>query len=207
MKNSTEKIINDLIERYPVLDVCYDDVIRSCELLLACFKNNKLLICGNGGSASDSLHIVGELMKSFTKKRDLSHELKQKIKDEFLIEGLEMGLPVISLVSEISLITAFSNDKNPDLVFAQQVINYGKQGDILLCISTSGNSKNCVYAAKVAKALDMIVISLTGKNDSLLKKISDSTIMVPELETYKIQELHLPVYHALCLAVENELFE
>lgn len=207
MKNSSLIHLNTLIERYPSLALCKDSIINSCEMLIECFKNGgKLLVCGNGGSASDSEHIVGELMKGFILPRTLSNDLKNKINDDTLTNSLQYGLPAISLVSQTSLSTAFSNDQLPTAVFAQQVLGYGKKGDVLLCISTSGNSLNCVYAAKVAKALDMKVISLTGEKDSKLKELSDITIQAPSCETFKIQEYHLPIYHAICLALENEFF-
>ena len=207
MKNSSLKHINTLIERYPSLDVCKDSIISSCEKLIECFKSGgKLLVCGNGGSASDSEHIVGELMKGFILPRTISSDLKNKINDDTLTNALQYGLPAISLVSQTSLSTAFSNDQLPTAVFAQQVLGYGKKGDVLLCISTSGNSLNCVYAAKVARALDMKIISLTGEKESKLKELSDVTIMAPSKDTFKTQEYHLPIYHAICLALENEFF-
>ncbi len=145
-------------------------------------------------------------MKGFILPRKLSFDLVEKIDDKKLSNALQYGLPAISLVSHTALSTAFSNDQLPSAVFAQQVLGYAKDNDILLCISTSGNSLNCIYAAKVAKALGIKTISLTGQNDSKLKMLSDITIQVPSFETFKIQELHLPVYHAICLAVENEFY-
>ena len=166
----------------------------------------KLLIAGNGGSASDSLHIVGELMKGFCNPRKINDELREKIGDEELSNVLQYGLPAISLCSETALFTAFLNDQSADAVFAQGVLGYGKKEDILLLISTSGNSSNCVKAMKVAKALGIKVIALTGKKDSKLSEGADVTIKATETETYKIQELHLPIYHAICLALEQEFF-
>lgn len=207
MKSSSLLHLNTLIERYPSLSVCKDLIVESCEELVKCYKNGgKLLVCGNGGSAADSEHIVGELMKGFILPRKISSDLANKISDDELCSVLQCGLPTISLVSQTALSTAFSNDQLPTAVFAQQVLGYGKKGDALLCISTSGNSLNCVYAAKVAKALDMKVISLTGEKDSKLKELSDVTIQAPSKETFKIQEYHLPIYHAICLALENEFF-
>ena len=207
MKNSTRNKINDLISRYSQLNICYDSIISATEILINTYENDgKLLVCGNGGSAADSEHIVGELMKGFALKRKLSANLCEKINDTKLTDSLQYGLPAIALDSHSALTTAFSNDQLPEAVFAQQVLGYGKINDTLLCISTSGNSLNCVYAAKVAKALGMYVISLTGKKDSKLLELSDITIQAPEEETYKIQELHLPIYHAICLALENEFF-
>lgn len=207
MKNSTIEIINDLCNRYNSLDVCKEQILKSLDIIIYAYKNgNKLLTCGNGGSASDSMHIVGELMKAFKIKRPLNKELVEILDDEYMSSHLEMALPTVSLVSEASLTTAYSNDQAPDLMFAQQVLGHGKRGDVLLCISTSGNSKNCVYAAKMAKALDVFVISLTGEKPCKLDELSDVVIKAPSCETYKIQELHLPIYHALCLAIENEFF-
>ena len=207
MKNNSIKHLDELIERYENLIDCKNDIKKSTNLLIECFKSgNKLLICGNGGSAADCEHIVGELMKGFILPRTLSDELVSKIDDKTLTDALQYGLPSISLVSHTALSTAFSNDQLPSAVFAQQVLGYGKENDILLCISTSGNSLNCVYAAKVAKAIGVKVISLTGAKDSKLSLLSDIVIKVPETETFKIQELHLPIYHAMCLAIENEFY-
>ena len=207
MKNSTIEIIDDLCNRYNSLIICKEQILKSLDIIINAYKNgNKLLTCGNGGSASDSMHIVGELMKAFKIKRPLNKELIEKLDDEYMSSHLEMALPTISLVSEASLTTAYSNDQAPDLMFAQQVLGHGKRGDVLLCISTSGHSKNCVYAAKMAKALDVFVISLTGEKPCKLDELSDVVIKAPSMETFKIQELHLPIYHALCLAIENEFF-
>lgn len=207
MKNNSIKHLDELIERYENLIDCKNDIKKATKLLIECFKSgNKLLICGNGGSAADCEHIVGELMKGFILPRTLSDELVSKIDDKTLTDALQYGLPSISLVSHTALSTAFSNDQLPSAVFAQQVLGYGKENDILLCISTSGNSLNCVYAAKVAKAIGVKVISLTGAKDSKLSLLSDIVIKVPETETFKIQELHLPIYHAMCLAIENEFY-
>lgn len=207
MKNKSVEFLVDLVKRYPILDSVFPSILDAAESLVDCFKNkNKLLCCGNGGSAADCEHIVGELMKGFILPRYISTELKEKIRDDTLSNSLQYGLPAISLVSQVGLSTAFINDQLPTAVFAQQVLGYGKEGDILLCISTSGNSLNCVYAAKVAKALGLKVISLTGKKDSKLSQISDITIKAPALETFNIQEYHLPIYHAICLALENEFY-
>lgn len=169
------------------------------------------LVCGNGGSAADSLHIVGELMKSFCNKRILPKENRKKLSEygedgKRLADSLQGALPAVSLINESSLSTAFLNDVNPEMVFAQQVFGLGKKGDILLGISTSGNAKNVHYASIAAKSKELHVLSLTGKDGGLMKQISDVTITVPESETYKIQELHLPIYHAICRALECEFF-
>lgn len=208
MKNTSLLMIDELINRYPSLSIEKDNIINSINLLIDSFsKGNKLLVCGNGGSAADSEHIVGELMKGFVKKRPLSKLLVEKIGDKEISDCLQEGLPAIALTVENALSTAFSNDQNPSLVFAQQVNVLGKENDALLAISTSGNSKNCVYAAKVARAKGLKLIALTGTNDSKLSSLADVTIKAPEVETYKIQELHLPIYHAICLVLENEFFE
>lgn len=211
MKNSTEQIIGNLKERYPKLEVL--SVKEAVEEIIDCYKQkNKLLVCGNGGSASDSLHIVGELMKGFLLPRKLDEKKQEHIKTlfpemaQYFIDNLQGTLPAISLVSETALSTAYANDQAPDLAFAQQVLGHGNLGDILIAISTSGNSKNVIYAAQIAKVQGMKVISLTGSKGGKLKEISDIIINVPSDETYIIQEYHLPVYHAICAAVENEMF-
>lgn len=212
MKETSMKQIEILVERYPQLNVIKQDLINAVEKIIEAYKNgNKIMVCGNGGSAADSLHIVGELMKAFVLPRKLTAEMQEKIekvssKPEYLQKNLQMALPAISLVNEVSLLTAYANDMAPDLNFAQQVLGQGKKGDILIAISTSGNSENVIYAVEVAKAMDITSISLTGKSGGKLKNLSDITIAVPETETYKIQELHLPVYHAICLAIEAEFF-
>ena len=207
MNINSKNIISNLLSRYPQLTNVKNDIESACEILIDSFESNgKLLVAGNGGSASDSLHIIGELAKSFVLPRTISEELKYKIGDDQLSESLQYGLPAISLVSETALFTAFSNDNNADAVFAQQVLTYAKPNDVLWLISTSGNSKNCVNAAKVAKALGIKIISLTGIKESKLSALSDVTIKAPECETYKVQELHLPIYHAICLVLENEFY-
>ena len=208
MKKETREIFEELFIRYPDLLPCKQDIESAFLLIKEAYQNDKkLLICGNGGSASDAEHIVGELMKNFKKHRKFDEKMLKALENEpELLNGLEPGLPAISLVSQTSLITAYLNDHDPNFIYAQQVSIYGKEGDILIAISTSGNSKNCVNAAKVAKALNLKVISLTGMKESELSKISDTTIKVPETETYKVQERHLPIYHTLCAMIEEELF-
>lgn len=213
MKIAVAKVIDNLIERYPSLDICKQDILQSVEMLINCYQNkNKLLICGNGGSASDSQHIAGELMKSFRLKRKIPIEIQEQIEDKFpqssqyYIENLEEPLTAISLVGETSLITAYSNDKAPDLIFAQQVYGLSNAGDILLAISTSGNSKNVLYACEIAQIKGMKIIGLTGQSGGKMNNICDIIIKTPEIETYKIQEYHLPIYHAICLAIEEEFF-
>lgn len=207
------KYIDELVKRYPTLAKCKGDIEKATNLFIDVYrKSGKLLICGNGGSAADAQHIVGELMKAFCKKRKISADIKQKLKDnplfsDELIAELEGSLPAISLTSETSLMTATMNDRVSELVYAQQVLGYAKDSDALLCISTSGNSKNVVNAASVAKAMGIRVVSLTGAKDSKLSALSDVTIKAPELETFKIQELHLPIYHAICLEIEEYFFK
>ena len=211
MNNYSSKIIEELIERYPLLGANKDEIVKAVDCIVEAFKSgNKILCCGNGGSAADSLHIVGELMKAFVRKRKVSADWKEKLsscKDsEYITANLQMALPAISLVSEAGLLTAYANDVAPDMNFAQQVFGQGKKGDVLFAISTSGNSKNVIYATEVARAMEIKVIGLTGGEGGILKSLSDVLINVPQKETFKIQELHLPVYHAICLAIEEEFY-
>lgn len=208
-----EEQLNLLIERYPKLEICIADIKKAYELLEAAYSNGrKLLVCGNGGSASDSEHIVGELMKEFKLKRKVYSDQAAALREidpelgQVLADNLQGALPAICLTGHSSLTTAFMNDANADLVFAQQVNGYGKAGDVFLGISTSGNSKNVLYAAVNAKAKGLKVIGLTGAKENKLMKYADVCIRVPETETYKIQELHLPVYHCLCLMLEENFF-
>ena len=203
---------DNLIKRYPLLKACEEDIVSSFLILAKCYKNGgKLLVAGNGGSAADALHIVGELMKAFVLPRKLSDKVcdaldKSSHNAEYLKQNLQMPLPAIALVSEVGLTTAYSNDVVSNLIFAQQVLGYGKAGDVFLGISTSGNSKNIIYAAEVAKAMGMIVVGLTGATGGQMKAACDICIKVPAKATFKVQELHLPVYHALCLEVEKSIF-
>lgn len=208
------KFIDELISRYPSLKSIENDLLSSFKLIRDMYiKSGKLLLCGNGGSAADSEHIVGELMKGFCKKRKIDLQSQEKLKDvdenlgSLLGQSLQGALRAIAITNHIGLNTAFANDVDPNMIYAQQVYGYGDSKDILLCISTSGNSKNIIYAAITAKAKGMKVISLTGKDGGKLKEYSDISIIVPERETFKIQELHLPIYHALCLELEEFFFE
>ena len=207
------KQLDILIERYPRLDVCRDNIFVAFEKIRDTYRvGGKLLICGNGGSAADSDHIVGELMKSFRKQRSLPNEVKESLKKadleygKILAESLQGALPAIALNNHSALSTAYLNDVNGQVSFAQQVYGYGKKEDSLLAITTSGNSKNVVMASLVAKQKGMEVIALTGNNGGKIKDIADVTIKVPDEETYRIQEYHLPIYHCLCLMLENEFF-
>ena len=213
MEEKLIKHIDTLINRYPNLIVCKDSVIKAYEILEESYsKGGKLLVCGNGGSASDSKHIVGELMKEFKLKRKVyaaQAEIMKTIDLELgtiLAEHLQGALPAITLTAHSSLITAFMNDSEPVLVFAQQVNGYGNPEDVFMGISTSGNSANVLYATITAKARGLKVIGLTGAKENRLMKFADVCICVPETQTYKIQELHLPVYHCLCLMLEDKFF-
>lgn len=213
MDTKVLKHIDTLIDRYPKLIVCKDDILKAYKILEEAYsQERKLLVCGNGGSASDSEHIVGELMKEFKLKRKVYADQAEAMKSidpemgETLAENLQGALPAICLTGHSSLTTAFMNDANADLVFAQQVNGYGKANDVFLGISTSGNSKNVCYAAITAKSKGLKVIGLTGQKESKMTKLGDCCIRVPETETYKIQELHLPVYHCLCLMLEDHFF-
>ena len=213
LKQRLEKHIDLLIERYPILEECRQDIVDAYLVLEECYENdNKLLIAGNGGSAADSEHIVGELMKSFKIRRPVSEEFAKKLEEIDSVRGkelannLERGLMAIPLTTHEALSTAYINDVDGLGVYAQQLLGYGRKGDVFLGISTSGNSKNVIPATVVARALDMKVIGLTGKDGGELAKVADVAIKVPETETYKIQELHLPVYHCLCLMLEDRFF-
>lgn len=202
-----------LVERYPVLQSCKQDILNAYGVLEnAYIQGNKLLVAGNGGSAADSDHIVGELMKGFklSRKPDDSFR-KALIKEDkelgtILADNLQGALPAIALDGHPALATAYMNDCEPLLCFAQQVNGYGKSGDVFLGISTSGNSQNILYAVATAHAKGLKVIGLTGKKDSKLSERADICIQVPQIETYMIQELHLPVYHCLCLMLEERFF-
>ena len=205
---------DELIKRYPVLLTVKDDINAFYEILKECYDNGgKLLIAGNGGSCADAEHIVGELMKGFCKRRAVSDEFREKLIEadrengEEIAGKLQGGLPAMALSNHQALNTAFANDVDADFYYAQQVYGYGKKGDVFLGISTSGNAKNIMYAAAVAKAKGMKVLGLTGKTGGRLAKAADVSIIVPEEETYKIQELHLPIYHAICLMLEDTYFE
>lgn len=214
MKESVEAQLNLLFERYPALKVCRQSIEDVYKILEECYINGgKLLITGNGGSAADAEHIVGELMKGFRTPRKPSVEYAVKLKainaelGAVLAENLQGALPAIALDGHFALSTAYMNDCEPLLCFAQQVNGYGCEGDVLLGISTSGNSKNILYAATVAKAKGMKVVGLTGEKESRLSGFSDVCIKVPGTETYIIQEYHLPIYHCLCLMLEENFFE
>lgn len=207
-------MLDELIIRYSVLKECYTDIEDAFELIKESYdKKGKLLVAGNGGSAADADHIVGELLKGFKSNRPISSELKRNlisIDDKMglmLAENLQCGLPAISLTSQVSLLTASINDIGKSVEIAQALMGLGKEEDVLFAITTSGNSMNIVNAAFTAKALGMKIIALTGKQGGEISKIANCTIKVPEEETFKVQELHLPVYHCLCSMLEEHYFE
>lgn len=213
LENQYLRNIDLLVERYPSLESAKDDIIAAYLLLEECYENGgKLLVAGNGGSAADAEHIVGELMKGFKMSRKPDNAFAEKLVAEnqelglILAENLQGALPAIALDGHLALSTAYMNDCEPLLCFAQQVNGYGKAGDIFLGISTSGNSKNILFATTTAHAKGLKVIGLTGAKDSKLKDMSDVCIKVPQTETYMIQELHLPIYHCLCLMLEDKFF-
>lgn len=208
-----EQVLRSLSERYPPLLQIDDQVRAAYELLKSSYeKRGKLLICGNGGSAADSEHIVGELMKGFLLKRRLGDKEREIFRelgeDYFAISAkLQKALPAISLAHQSALNTAYANDVSPDMVFGQQVYGYGEGGrDVLLAMSTSGCSVNVVNAVKVARAIQVATLGITGENGGDLKDLCDICIRLPEKETYRVQELMLPVYHALCAMLEEYFF-
>ncbi|MDE6576515.1 MAG: SIS domain-containing protein [Opitutales bacterium] len=201
------EVFENLLKRYPQLSVCKDDIEKVFTALLSVFQQQKkLLVVGNGGSAADSGHIAGELLKSFCRKRPIPQNIAAQLPAE-ITEQLEGALPVISLPDFVAFHTAYANDRSAAYGFAQLVLALGQPGDVFWAISTSGNSKNILHAAQVARAKSMPVIGLTGQSGGALKSLCDVCIAVPEVETYKIQELHLPIYHALCQALEAALFD
>ncbi len=208
-----KKYIDQLVQRYPGLEACQKDIEKATSMLIETIENKgKILVCGNGGSAADAEHIVGELGKSFITPRPLPNSLQQKIQNidpingEHISRNLQMGIQAISLNGHPSLTSAFMNDVDPLLAFAQQTLVYGNEGDILWGISTSGNAQNILYATTVAKAKGIKVLGLTGEIGGQLALISDVCIKAPQTETYKVQELHLPIYHTLCILLEDYFF-
>jgi len=202
-----------LLNRYPQLVGSKEDIKEAYLLLEDTYAHDRqVLACGNGGSASDAAHIVGELMKSFVRKRSIGN-MPEKLREtaeageaEYLIANLQGALPAISLMGEPALISAYANDVQPDLIYAQQVLGYGHAGDSLIAMSTSGNSANVIHAVQVAKTMGMHTVGLTGRSGGRLKELCDVCVCVPETETFQIQELHLPVYHTLCLMLEDRFF-
>lgn len=213
LDSKLHKHVDLLVERYPVLKSVEQDIIDAYLIMQESYEiGGKILIAGNGGSAADSEHIVGELMKGFKMPRKSEDDYAKKLIEadpelgRVLAENLQGALPAIALDGHLALSTAYMNDCEPLLCFAQQVNGFGKEGDVFLGISTSGNSKNVLYAATVARAKGMKVIGLTGQKDSKLSAYADSTVKAPDTETYMIQELHLPIYHCWCLMLEDHFF-
>lgn len=212
MKRETQEIFMDLLCRYPQLKACEGEIAAAFEALKKCFAGGgTLYMCGNGGSASDCAHIAGELLKSFRTPRPLRESEKMQLlklgkEGEYLASRLQRGLPAVSLCEYTALSTAFANDVEGKLTYAQLVNVFAKEGDVLLCLSTSGNSANCVCAALTAKSKGIEVISLTGETGGKLKDLSSVCIRVPARETFLVQELHLPVYHCLCAMLEKDFF-
>lgn len=200
------KALNELISRYPSLSVCEGSIRDTFEKMADCFeKGNRFYVFGNGGSASDALHIVGELVKSFVLTREPNSDFLNRIPEEMKCK-FQGALPAYALVENVGLSTAYANDVDPDYVFAQQVYAYAREGDCVMGISTSGNSKNVLLALKAAQARGAVTLGLTGRDGGKMKELCDSCIIVPEKETFKIQELHLPVYHALCIMLEDHFW-
>ena len=200
------KALRELIARYPALNKCEEPIRNAFDTLKKCYQSNcKVLVCGNGGSAADADHIVGELLNKFKKKRKIDPVIAAQLPQN-LADSLVGALPAVSLSSMTAALSSIANDASWDVSFAQQVYGLGNPGDVLIAISTSGNSSNCINAAHVANAKGMHVIALTGETGGKLATLAETAICVPESETFKIQELHLPVYHALCAAIEDALF-
>lgn len=207
-----EKILENLMRCYPELEVCRTEIVRAYEILETSFRaGGKLLLCGNGGSAADCEHIAGELLKGFLKKRPLPDRERAGFENlpdgQWIADRLQGALPCISLIGSPALRSAFVNDVDPLLDYAQLVYGYGRPGDVLLGISTSGNAANVRYAVITAKARGLMTIGLSGKDGGELAKLCDCTVIVPSQETYRIQEYHLPIYHALCAMLEEAFFD
>ena len=206
--------LEELLTRYPVLSICKEEIQLAGKMMLETYHaGGKILVCGNGGSCSDSDHIVGELMKGFLKKRKMPTPKQEIFRNSLgadadnLIEKLQCGIPAISLPAQSAVLSAFANDVDADLAYAQLVFGYAKPQDLFIGLSTSGNSKNVVAAAKVAIVMGMKTFALTGAKESSLSAICDCTIRVPETDAFKVQELHLPLYHYLCAWIEDEVFD
>ncbi|NLN30854.1 MAG: SIS domain-containing protein [Bacteroidales bacterium] len=206
-------LLDELIRNYPELSELRDSIDKVSGIIVKCYTaGGKLLICGNGGSSSDSCHIAGELMKSFERERPLDVSLKNRLADisadrgKYLADKLEHGLPAISLSAHSSLITAICNDIDPQLIFAQQILGYGEEKDVLLAISTSGNSENIIDACITARAMNMTVVGMTGRSGGKMKEYCDILINVPREKTASVQEIQLPVYHTICRIVEEYFY-
>lgn len=202
-----------LYQRYPALTACRADIEAAERALIDCFaQGSKLLICGNGGSCADGDHIVGELMKGFLLARPVGDDFAAQLREtgidgaDAIAARLQGALPAISLASQTALLTALGNDIDAEMAYAQMVYGYGRPGDALLCLSTSGNARNAVLAASVARARGLVTIAMTGSAESKLSRLCDITIRAPERETFRVQELHLPIYHHLCMRLEAHFF-
>ena len=214
MKERTNQHIERFFEWHSDLIPLREDILQAAETIIETYRQGgKVLTCGNGGSSSDCDHIIGELMKGFLLKRPMRAELARSLEDNYGAAGCELamklqqGLPAISLTSQSSVISAFANDVDPELVYAQQVLGYGKPGDVLIGLSTSGNAKNVAAAVMMANTLGMHTIGLTGCHGGRLAKLAKQVLYMPKEETYRVQEDHLAIYHLLCIVVESELFE
>jgi D-sedoheptulose 7-phosphate isomerase len=206
-------ILDAMLKKYPELNTCRREIEKSWKILKASFQDGgKLLVCGNGGSAADGEHIVGELMKGYRLHRQIPEDFREKLSQDFpqdgeyLADRLQQALPALSLASHASLMTAISNDIGADMVFAQQVYGIGRPGDVLLGISTSGSSRNVVNAFKVARSSGLKTVGLTGSRTDLFSELCDVVVGVPYLDTFEVQESHMAVYHALCGMLEEEFF-
>lgn len=203
-----------LYERYPALTVCREAIERTVDALERTYRDGgKILICGNGGSCADSDHIVGELLKGFLKKRPVSDSQREMFARcfpndaEFFAKNLQRGIPAVSLHSQTAALTAFANDVEPSMIYAQHVFALGKPGDTVIGITTSGNSANVINALKVAKSMGLTTVCLTGERECLADDVCDIVIKAPDCETYRVQEYHLPIYHEICACLEARIFE
>lgn len=211
MQQRTNEILEDLTVRLPKLNLCRESISLAFEALCGCFAlGGKLMVCGNGGSGADAQHIVGELMKEFARKRELRGDLPVRLRQLFpedrLETRLQAALPAVALGANQAFSSAYANDVDPEMVFAQELYGFGREHDILLALSTSGNSSNVLNAVKVAKAMGIQSIGICGRDGGMLRKLCDTCILLPETETYLVQELTLPVYHALCRMVEEHFW-
>jgi len=214
MKERTLKMVRDFFAEHEKLKGIKDDILKACNIIQNTYQQGgKLLICGNGGSCADADHMVGELMKGFLLRRPLNEYLKEEFikylgtTGKKLAEKLQRSLPAISLNAHVSLNTAFLNDVDAELIFAQQVLGYAKPEDTFIGISTSGKSKNVYYAFIAAKVKKIKSIALTGKDGGILPLVADCSIIAPANETHVIQEYHLAIYHFICAFIESEIFE
>ena len=210
--SASDELLTKLLEAHPRLAACRDEIAAARDHLVKAYEQgHKLLLCGNGGSAADCEHIAGELLKGFERRRPLRAETKERLASQgaegrVLAEGLQQALPALSLVGHVSLATAFANDVDARLVFAQLVTAWGSPGDVLLAISTSGEARNVILAARAARALGLVTIGLTGRDGGGLGSLCDVWVRVPAASTAEAQELHVPVYHYLCRALEARFF-